>query len=149
MIVFNPPATYATTFYLRRLSQSVLYSCVSKWWYGCKWLGSLTWAQMLMHAIFARRGWTHTVRVSTKNWLGGKNPFLHQGVEPTSPNTQLSWLHPCPWANARFAVLVETSVSCSRAVTPSPKQNTDNAFITCLLREEKIMWIKPSIILAN
>ena len=46
--------------------------------------GSLTCAQMLMHAV-AHRGCTDTrKRVCTESWLWKKNPLPHHGIKPTS-----------------------------------------------------------------
>ena len=58
--------------------QCVQYFPVSKQWYACQCLGSLTCAQMLMHAL-ARGGCTDTVRVCTGADSGRKIP-CHTGV---------------------------------------------------------------------
>ena len=66
--------------------------------------GSLTCAQMLMHAI-AHGVYGHRKRVCTESWLWEENPSSHRGIEPSSvawrADTLTNWTtsHPLNWLN--------------------------------------------------
>ena len=99
------------------LTMRTVFSCVQR--YGCQCLGSLTCAQMLMHAI-AHEGCADTVRESAlKVDSGRKIPLPRLGIEPASAacrfHTLPTELHPSPKSNQpRRSHLGETEFIRSR-----------------------------------